>query len=166
MTKEIPLTQGRVALVDDGDFLWLNKYKWCANKMHGGKHWYATRGKSANGKTKVILLHRVIIGADAEEHVDHKNGDGLDNRRCNLRICTMSQNQANSKLRSDNTSGYKGVRLHKGKWVANIKVNGQRHWLGYFPTVEGAAVAYDKAAQEHFGEFARFNFPPHSPDSQ
>lgn len=150
--KEIQLTQGKVALVDDGDFELLNKYKWSAHKGRGA--WYATRGVGP------IKMHRQITHAPIGAVVDHINGNGLDNRRINLRVCSHSENMRNSALRSDNTTGYKGVRKRTDrKWYsAEIRVNGLSVNLGRFETAEGAARAYDEAAKKYFGDFARLNF--------
>ena len=165
MTKEIELTQGRVARVDDEDFDWLNQWKWCLSKLYNGKKQYATRGKCGGSKTKTLLMHRLIINAKKDEHVDHRNGDGLDNRRSNLRICTMSQNQANRGPTKANTSGFKGVSPdRRGRWRARVKVNGKQKALGSFATPEEAAIAYDREARAVFGEFARLNFPLPSGD--
>lgn len=149
--KEIMLTRGQVALVDDGDYAWLSRWKWCARKGRSGK-FYAARSQ----RHKTVLMHRVIIGAKEEEEVDHKKGNTLDNRRRNLRLCTPTQNKRNSRLRKDSTSGYKGVTFNKStqKWHAQINM-----FLGSYSTPEAAARAYDTKAVELFGEFARPNFP-------
>jgi len=91
--------------------------------------------------------------------VDHRNGNGLDNRRANLRPATKSQNGANRLIAASNKSGFKGVDLKKGRWRAQIKVVGSKIHLGYFDLAEEAARAYDMAAIEAFGEFATLNFP-------
>ena len=106
-------------------------------------------------------MHRFIMKPKSNEYVDHINGDKLDNRKENLRICTKKENQRNQKVRKDNTSGYKGVALMAGKyWRAYITSGGSRQkHLGNFKTKEEAARAYDEKAKEYFGEFARLNFP-------
>ena len=149
--KKITLTQGKFAIVDSADYIWLNQRKWYAAKV-GEYNWYACR--SVNGK--VVYMHNVIMGA---KWLDHENGNGLDNWRSNLRKCTHQQNQRNKRLPSHNTSGYRGVTWHKqaGKWVAQIIVDGKCISCGVYDDKKEAAIAYDKKAIELFGEFARTN---------
>lgn len=159
MTKEIPLTQGQVSLVDDEDFEWLNQWNWFA--MARRQTFYARReGKTLFGRRTAIFLHRVIMDAPKGMQVDHINGDGRDNRRSNLRLATNAENCRNRQLPSVNTSGYKGVvfKSEFGKWRATIGVNSSRIHLGYFESPIEAARAYDEAARKYFGEFARTNF--------
>jgi hypothetical protein len=158
--KMIPLTQGKFAKVDDGDFEFLVKHKWCV--LTGKSHrLYAARYKKQNKKMSIFLMHRVVTSAPVGLVVDHINGDGLDNRRSNLRVCSMVGNIQNSKIRSDNTTGYKGVyyRKSKGKYISGIMQNGKRIYLGSFETAEEAARAYDQKARELFGPLAWLNFP-------
>lgn len=149
MAKTIPLTQGKVAIVDDCDYAELSKYKWCFHKR------YAIRNVKANGKCKQVYMHRVIAGTPDGMETDHVNGDSLDNRRCNLRWATTAQNQANRRIDGDNRSGYKGVYFHarSGKWMARLS----DRYLGIHETPQGAAVAYNRAAQSVYGEYARIN---------
>jgi hypothetical protein len=157
MTKRIPLTQGLFATVDDEDFVYLMQWRWYANKY--GNTFYAVRTTKLPFR-KTILMHRVIMNTPNGMDVDHINGDGLHNVRANLRNCTTTQNLQNTRKRSDNTSGYRGVHWYKarGKWQAYIHVNGERIHLGYFSTAEQAAHAHDEAAKQHHGEFANLNF--------
>lgn len=150
MSKEIPLTQGKVALVDDEDYEWLTQWKW-----HYSARGYAVRS-CREPKPQSVRMHRVIVGAEPSEEVDHINGDKLDNRRCNLRKCTHAENMRNMKFR-DGVS-HKGIKRHKSKWAAQITVNGKHIYLGLFNTEVEAAKAYDAAAREHFAEFAKTNF--------
>lgn len=147
--KKIPLTLGKFALVDDEDFEYLSQWKWCFDRR------YATTWNSG----KMTRMHVFLFRRPKGMQVDHINGDKIDNRKCNLRIVTNSQNSQNRGARSDNTSGYKGVRSQRGKWRAEIKVNYQTINLGCYSTKEQAARAYDEAARKYFGEFARLNFP-------
>ncbi len=155
----IPLTRGKAALVDPEDAPKLLVHSWIALRTEWG--WYARRNEQRDGRKIYFLMHRVILDAPPGTQVDHRNRDGLDNRRVNLRLASPSDNQANQILRSDNTSGYKGVTWHKQtqRWNAQIRVDGSRLHLGLSDTTVEAALAYDKAAQFYFGMFARLNFP-------
>jgi len=160
MSKIIALTQGKVAIVDDGDFEWLNQFKWCAHKARNT--YYAERAVRVGLKRKQLQMHRFILGLDFgdKRQGDHINMDGLDNRRANLRIATVAENLHNRGKQKNNTSGYKGVFWEKKdkKWRARIKVDGERMHLGLFHDPADAARAYDKAAKKHHGEFATTNF--------
>ena len=161
MTRRIPLTRGAFAVVDDEDYAALSEYNWYLT--HFG---YAARAVWTGHRTAAVWLHREIVGARVGEDVDHADHDKLNNRRANLRICTRSQNQQN-RLKSSLPGGrqpssqYKGVSWFKSrkKWAAYIKQNGKRKHLGYFATEREAALAYDSAARQLFGEFAYLNFP-------
>jgi hypothetical protein len=154
-TKAIPLTKGKVAIVDDADFEWLNQFKWCAAKS--GNSYYPVRRCRQDGKYVTMFMHYLLCGKRA----DHINGNGCDNRRGNLRPATPQQNVFNQKLRVTSTSGFKGVTWNKryGKWQAQIGHNGKNKHIGLFVNLEEAARAYDAKARELFGEFARTNFP-------
>lgn len=157
--KEIKLTQGKVALVDDEDYDELMKHKWCAHKM--GNNYYADRGIYINGKHYTILMHRQILGiTEYSIQVDHINMNGLDNRRCNIRTCSASQNFMNQKSYKNSSSKYKGVcwRNDSKKWRARIRLNKKAYNIGTFENEIDAAKAYDEFAKKMFGEFARTNF--------
>ena len=134
-----------------------------------GMNWHLQKGNSGifyalailkNGNTKrTIRMHQLILPASKGFHVDHKDRNGLDNRHSNLRMATPSQNHANQRnqITRKRSSRYKGVTKSKQKWSVSLKVNGVRHYLGTFNTEEDAARAYNAAAKEFFGEFARVN---------
>jgi hypothetical protein len=170
--KTIPLTQNKFALIDDEDFEKLSSMKWHARKI--GNKFYAGSGKylgKINGKYKTvnIHMHHFILGIEKIDcnkiQIDHKNGNGLDNRKENLRIATPSQNRRNlSILKRNNTSGYRGVTKRgdakKDSWRARIYLpNGKRKTIGHFKSAKQAALAFDKAARELYGEFCgKLNF--------
>ncbi|HUW14188.1 MAG TPA: HNH endonuclease, partial [Anaerolineae bacterium] len=157
MSMTIPLTQNKVAIVDDADFEWLNQWKWCAHKERAG--YYAIRGIWINGKTRRVYMHRLILNLPPDMQTDHINGNGLDNRRLNLRVCTQSQNNANRRKWVSCSSQYKGITWDKlrGKWQARINLNGEQKHLGRFDDEHEAAVAYNEAATKLFDGFARLN---------
>lgn len=159
---EVPLTQGKVALVDAADAPSVLAHKWCAAEAWPGI-FYAKRGvRRPDGTKTTTCMHTFLTGWQL---VDHANGNGLDNRRSNLREATVSQNSANSRRSTRNRSGFKGVSWDKArsKWRATIQFDGHYRNIGRYPSAEDAARAYDAAAREHFGEFARLNFPEETP---
>lgn len=153
--KEIKLTQGKVAIVDDEDFEFLSQWKWYVHGS-GPRTCYAER--KSEGDHKRVPMHRVIMNTPKGLFTDHINGNGLDNRRCNLRICTTAENQYNARRRHSNRSGFKGVYYDKavGKWRAAITINQKKIHLGRKDTPQEAHQLYVEAAKKHFGEFARF----------
>lgn len=154
--KRIPLTQGKYALVDDEDYERVNNLKWHACKHHNT--WYALHSPTEKPPVK---MHRFIMNAAKGVQVDHSDGDGLNNQKSNLRKATHSQNIWNSRLKKNNTSGFKGVHWNKIRKVyqAYIYSNNKHIYLGGYSDPEKAARAYDKKARELFGEFAWLNFP-------
>ena len=159
MVKEIPLTQGKIALVDDADFDELNQFKWFASRNK--KNWYALRSTKINGKSVQIRMHDVLLNPPEGKLPDHKDGNGLNNQRDNLRICTFAENNHNTRTQCRvKTSKFKGVSWRKDhlSWCAVLGVNCKNLFLGYFQVEIDAAKAYDAAARFHFGEFARTNF--------
>lgn len=166
--KKIPLTRDLYALVDDEDYEYLNQFNWFAQRNSSTNEYYAARkSKRVGGKQYMILMHKVIMGdpKDLEGRriaIDHKNRNTLDNRRENLRVATASQNRTNSKVRSDNTSGYIGVYKDKrsGKWVARATIHGEHYSLGYHHCKHKAAQAYNEAVLKYHGDFASLNVLP------
>lgn len=152
--KQIPLTQNKVALVDDEDWELVSQYKWYAHKCDN--QFYARTNIYKEGKRTLLSMHQLLTGGKL---IDHINGNGLDNRRENLRPCTTQQNGQNSTSRIG-TSSYKGVSFdaRRNKWFARIYVEKKNKFLGYFADEKIAAIAYNKAATEYFGEFAKLNF--------
>lgn len=172
--KQIQLTQNQIALVDDEDYDYLNQWKWYAKYTKCTNNYYAIRSErnKENGiiVQKNILMHRLILGlTDPKIFGDHKDHNGLNNQRNNIRICSHNQNMQNRKSHKLHSSKYLGVSININKersnytrYVVGISVNGKRVYIGSFPyTLKGeidAAKAYDKKALELFGEFANLNF--------
>jgi len=158
--KLIPLTQGQFAIVDDEDFEPLSQFTWCVNNSKS-THYAHTQMKTKEGRVNT-QMHRFVMRASPTQTIDHRNGDGLDNRKRNLRFATQSQNCMNRKSRVG-SSAFKGVHrhTHNRKWMAQICLpgTGRSTHLGSFHSEIVAALCYDKAARKYFGEFVRLNFP-------
>jgi hypothetical protein len=148
--KEIPLTKGHVALVDDEDYEELSKHKWCCSRG------YAVR---KNGKA-IELMHRRIMQPPSEMTVDHINGNRADNRRENLRICTFKQNLSNRVKKPNCTSQFRGVtRARGGKWKVQVHTGDRVLYFGLYESEYEAARIYDAVAPLYLGPFVRKNFP-------
>lgn len=155
MTRTIQLTREQVTLVDDENYQELSKHKWFALVNNSG--YYAMRFTGPRGRQIAVYMHRVIMSAPDELVVDHINGNPLDNRKENLRLCTKSQNGFNRGFQKNNTSGYKGVYYLKdtGRWKAMITAEGKNYNLGCFQTPNEAYEAYCAAAKQLHGEFVK-----------
>jgi hypothetical protein len=156
--KTIPLSQGKFAIVDDEDFVRLNQFKWFAFKNH--QVWYSGRNDRTGPKRKTVYLHHEVLRCPTSRQVDHRDRDGLNNQKYNLRYASNVQNQMNKV--GWGKVGLKGVRIqanHKGSnpFQARIQLNGKVFSLGTYPTSIEAAKAYNAKALELFGQFARLN---------
>lgn len=156
--REIPLTQGKVALIDDEDYDYVTQYKWYAVKAKG-TYYACTHPKK---KDAPIQMHRFIMRVNPFEkiQIDHRSRNGLDNQKHNLRKATHAQNCYNKTAKNGLVSAYIGVTFYKrtNKWRACINFNSKHIHIGYFLYEVDAALAYDNKAKELFGEFANLNF--------
>jgi hypothetical protein len=153
--KKIQLTQGKTTIVDNEDYDKLNQHSWYARYDQKHDCWYAARQVHIEGRQKTILMHWEIMSTPVGMDTDHRNHDGLDNQKLNLRVCTHSQNGQNRRMRFDNTSGVTGVVWHKRlkKWAARIKIDGIQKHLGYYIDLNEAIKARRDAEENYFGEF-------------
>lgn len=149
-----PLSNGHNAFIDSDDLEKVSNFKWYARKGKRGVY-YATSTLHKN-----VHMHRLILGVtDRKVFVDHKDHNGLNNTKENLRAVTNSQNMMNSRPNKNTTSKYKGVywAKDKGKWTAQIKINSKMKYIGRFHIEDDAAIAYNEMAKEYFGEYAYIN---------
>jgi len=156
--KKIKLANNRgTALVDDDDFDRVSQFKWCI--LEGLHTNYAQTSIYPNGRHTTVSMHRLIMNKPKKMHVDHKDGNGLNNQQQNLRLCTRSQNLGNSLKRKGCSSKFKGVTWNKRdkKWKAHGCLNSCFNYLGYFDDEQEAAQAYNVWAVKAFGEFAQLN---------
>lgn len=149
--REIPLTKGQVALVDDEDFERVNAFKWQATWAESIKSFYATHVFPDRSR---VFMHRFIMNTPPDMICDHRDHNTLNNQRSNLRNCTWSQNNMNSKVRSDNRLGIKGVHKKKTRYNARLQANGKCVLNKSFATIEEAVAAYEEAVKKYHGEFA------------
>jgi hypothetical protein len=161
--RRIPLTQNQYTIVDANEYGRLMHWFWFAHKRvtRKGTLFYAFRGvaESKTHKVQMISMTSEVLRVEPKTKIDHKDRNPLNNTKSNLRICTHKENARNASVRSDNTSGYKGVSYHKliNKWAAQIFYNHKQHNLGFFKNKIEAARAYNKEAKRVFGEFAVLN---------
>ena len=154
----VPLTKGYEAVIDAADVPLVEGFNWCAlaapYTVYGLRNGQKERGEE---RGRAVFLHHVICPPENGLLTDHRDGDGLNNRRANLRLASKAENGRNSRMKSRNTSGFKGVHLHKetGKWRARISTGDKHVSLGLFATPEDAHAAYAKASAELHGEFSR-----------
>ena len=146
--KQIPLSRGLFALVDDADYDWLSQWKWYA--LRQPRTFYAVRDVKVDKKKTSIWMHRLVNGTPDHLKTDHMNGNGLDNRRSNLRSVTHQENMINNVRWVSNRSGVRGVSWHKHteKWLAQITVNSKNLYIGSYKTLEEAAAAYEAKRRE------------------
>jgi hypothetical protein len=153
----IALTQCREAIIDSDDVVLVDGYNWFARRDRNTFYAITNSPCDAFGKRTTILLHRLLLNPPAGLLVDHIDGNGLNNRRANLRVATAAQNNCNQGIRSDNKSGHRGVVWSKKdkRWYARIRADGIQRHLGIFDRLEDAASAYRHASKKLHGEFGR-----------
>lgn len=160
--KTLTLHYGANAIVDDDTYIWANRWKWSNDRNYAVRRKYISY-KMVDGKKKQkygkVYLHREVIKAKPGQTVDHINGNKLDNRRSNLRICSMQENAYNRRTQSNCKSGIKGVYWHKRghKWCVEIRANKKKYYLGLYESKSEAKSVYQEAAKRLHGEFARLN---------
>lgn len=158
--KQIQLTKGYFTTVDDQDFDYLSQFNWGVQINRKRKYAYRKFWDSITRKSYTMYMHRDLHNlVDSKIHVDHVDGNGLNNQRVNLRLCSNAQNLMNVPMKKNNKCGLKGVywETSRQKWKAEIRVNKRKQHLGRFASKYEAAEAYNKAAIKYFGEFAYIN---------
>lgn len=158
---KIRIGKDRFALVDQADYDFIKDYLWyCSANKWGAYVQGFPKGQAGNNR-KRVSMHRVILNAPKGMCVDHINGNGLDNRRGNIRLCTPAENSYNRKLQHNSTSGHRGVYWHKAsrRWRARISYARENISLGYYNNLEDAAKAYKEAAKKYYGEFCPIEKP-------
>lgn len=155
--KIITLTQSKSTVVDDEDFDELSKYKWYA--IRNGRTFYAGRKINTEKGRRILFMHNCILSTTKETTVDHVDCDGLNNQKSNLRLAVGGQNNMNRRTPRNNTSGFKGVSFRKDikRWAARIRIEKVDLHLGFYDTPQEAHSAYQEAATQHHGSFARFS---------
>lgn len=155
-TATVRLSAGYTAIIDASDACMVGNHTW-TSIVYPKTVYAKTNIPDTNGKISTVRMHRMILGAPSGMEVDHINGNGLDNRRSNLRLATKAENGRNRGANDNNTSGYKGVCFHKGMrmWEASIKVDRVRHSLGFYADKHDAHVAYVAGSDKLHKEFAR-----------
>lgn len=158
---KIPLGDGLFALIDDDDAELAAAYKWRPWRSARNRRVYPVGKRFVDGQQEIVQMHRLILPSAPDVQVDHINGDGLDNRRSNLRRCTQSENLWNQPAKANSKTGLRGVyyRDDIGKYHGSVTVNRKRHWTGWYLTAREAAMARDRLAVQLHGEFAYLNFP-------
>lgn len=159
MTLSIALSRGKVALIDDDDSQLVGEYRWWLYPVATTTHHAGTQITDSHGNRHYLAMHRLIMNAPAGMDVDHINGNGLDNRKINLRLCARGENVRNRRPQVRRSSRYKGVVWHKQTncWMARISLHSKEHYLGLFHNELDAARAYNAAAKKLHGSFARLN---------
>ena len=156
--KEIHLTQGKVALVDDDDYdRIIAMGKWKISDTGYANKTIHIRYEGNKRIMKSIRMHRFIVNAPNKMEVDHRDGNPLNNQKSNLRLSTRSQNMMNRKVSENSKTGFKGVVIYRDEYKAQIKINGKSICLGYFKDKIEAARVYNEAAIKYHGEFAKLN---------
>jgi len=152
---KIKTTQKKYFTIDERDFKKISQFRWYA--VFDGYNWYVATTIRVGNKRRLLKIHTLIMNTPRGMEVDHKDNNGLNNSRSNLRVCTHQKNCLNRRNRKDNSSGFKGVSwsIRNKKWVARIQVNGKRFNLGYFNSKEKANEIYIKNSKKYHKEYSK-----------